>query len=285
METAKMLHQMFGFDGHTYTDCREMLLKEHPDAVSVCTPHNLHYEHTMLALSYGVHVLCEKPMVWERTLSHDELMRQAHEMVNTAKDKKLLLAVNTQYAAVSERLRELYERVRGSWEEPSTFEMHMEAKVIGRDESGADLWMDLSAHPISVLLRLFPSHELDDGTVETISFGSFIKVRFKLNPTEPKDAHSQVECMIALGRTQTDVRRSIKINDFEVSISGRDDEHGIYRACLSSNGFEIVCEDFMHTSIRKFVEAIVGAGEPLCTAEEGLKNLAWQLRLLHCMTA
>jgi predicted dehydrogenase len=285
METAKTLHQMFGFDGRTYTDCAEMLLKERPDAVSICTPHNLHYEHTMLALSHGVHVLCEKPMVWDRTLSHDELIRQAHEMVNMAKEKKLLLAVNTQYAVVGERLRELYERVRGAWDEPSTFEMHMESKPVGRDEAGADLWMDLSAHPISVLFRLFPSHELDDETIETLSFGSFIKVCFNLKPSEPENARSKVECVIALGRAQTGVRRSIKINDFEVSISGRDDEHGIYRACLSSNGFEVVCEDFMHTSIRKFVEAILGFGEPLCSADEGLKNLSWQLRFLRRMEA
>lgn len=47
-----------------YTDAEEMLQKEKPDLVSVCTPNALHKEMTMLALSYGAHVACEKPVAF-----------------------------------------------------------------------------------------------------------------------------------------------------------------------------------------------------------------------------
>lgn len=47
-----------------YTDAEEMLQKEKPDLVSVCTPNGLHKEMTMLALSYGAHVACEKPIAF-----------------------------------------------------------------------------------------------------------------------------------------------------------------------------------------------------------------------------
>lgn len=43
-------------------DYREVLDQE-LDAVVVCSPHNLHYEHAGAALDRGLHVLCEKPMV------------------------------------------------------------------------------------------------------------------------------------------------------------------------------------------------------------------------------
>jgi UDP-N-acetylglucosamine 3-dehydrogenase len=52
------------FRGQGYCDLREMLEKERPDAVSVCSPHHLHAEHCLEALRHGVHVLCEKPLVW-----------------------------------------------------------------------------------------------------------------------------------------------------------------------------------------------------------------------------
>ena len=45
-----------------YTDYREMLDEVKPDVVHVCTPHYLHAEMVIEALSRGIHVLCEKPL-------------------------------------------------------------------------------------------------------------------------------------------------------------------------------------------------------------------------------
>lgn len=278
-ETAKMLHQLFGFNGRAYTDCAEMLRTERPDAVSVCTPHNLHYEHTMLALSCGAHVMCEKPIVWDERLSHDELLSLARKMSEEAKTRKLLLAVNTQYAALAECLREFFTEAHGAWKTPNSFEMCMEAKSIGRDETGLGLWMDLSAHPISVLLHLFPTHEIELDSVEPLEVNSCIRVRFKLHrhdtPSEP------INCLFTLRRVSGDgtIKRFVKLDGFTATIGGRDDEMGIYRSCISSGCFERIYEDFMHTSIRRFVEAINGIGQPLCTVDEGIKNLEWQLKL------
>lgn len=56
-----------GTDPATYppafTDAAQMYAKAKPDAVVICTPHTLHYEHGMQALDHGCHVLMEKPMV------------------------------------------------------------------------------------------------------------------------------------------------------------------------------------------------------------------------------
>ena len=45
-----------------YTDAEEMLLREKPDLVSVCTPNMAHKPMTMLALKHGCNVACEKPL-------------------------------------------------------------------------------------------------------------------------------------------------------------------------------------------------------------------------------
>ena len=47
-----------------YTDAEEMLIKEKPDLVSVCTPNALHKKMAMLALYHGAHVACEKPIAF-----------------------------------------------------------------------------------------------------------------------------------------------------------------------------------------------------------------------------
>lgn len=45
-----------------YFSIEDLLKKEKPDVVSICTPNGLHVHHTILALNHGSHVLCEKPM-------------------------------------------------------------------------------------------------------------------------------------------------------------------------------------------------------------------------------
>ena len=46
-----------------FTDFDSMLSEASPDAVTIVTPHTLHFEHGMKALAAGCHVLMEKPMV------------------------------------------------------------------------------------------------------------------------------------------------------------------------------------------------------------------------------
>ncbi len=49
-----------------YADWREMLAREHPDVVHVCTPHALHADMVAGCLAEGAHVLCEKPLCIRR---------------------------------------------------------------------------------------------------------------------------------------------------------------------------------------------------------------------------
>ncbi len=50
--------------GHAdpHDDPARMLQQLAPDIVHVCSPHHLHAAHSIIALSAGAHVLCEKPM-------------------------------------------------------------------------------------------------------------------------------------------------------------------------------------------------------------------------------
>ena len=51
------------FDGcNKYENYIEMLEKERPDVVHICTPHYLHADMIIEALEKGINVLCEKPL-------------------------------------------------------------------------------------------------------------------------------------------------------------------------------------------------------------------------------
>lgn len=50
----------------SYTDYKEMLDREKPDIVHICTPHYLHAEMAIYALERDINVLCEKPLCISR---------------------------------------------------------------------------------------------------------------------------------------------------------------------------------------------------------------------------
>ncbi len=61
-----------------FTDAATMYAEAKPDAVTIVTPHTMHFEHGMQALEAGCHVFMEKPMVTESGQAH-ELAKKAQE--------------------------------------------------------------------------------------------------------------------------------------------------------------------------------------------------------------
>jgi predicted dehydrogenase len=90
-------------DAPAYADYEAMLDGEDLDAVTIVTPHTLHYEQTRAALERDLHVLLEKPMVTKTA--------HAAELVRLADERNRVLQVGYQrhlhpgYRAVRETLR------------------------------------------------------------------------------------------------------------------------------------------------------------------------------------
>ncbi|MBS7612658.1 Gfo/Idh/MocA family oxidoreductase, partial [Candidatus Bathyarchaeota archaeon] len=70
-ERSKSVAKRYGC--RAYSDFKEMLLVEKPDAVSICTPTTTHFEITSEVLNHGVHSLTEKPLC--STLEEAEKLR------------------------------------------------------------------------------------------------------------------------------------------------------------------------------------------------------------------
>lgn len=87
-----------------YGSYEEMLNDPEVELVYVCTPHSHHYEHSMLCLEHGKHVLCEKAF----TVNAD----QARRLLAYGKEKKLLVAeaIWTRYLPMRLVLDQILER-------------------------------------------------------------------------------------------------------------------------------------------------------------------------------
>jgi len=159
-EKAKRLALEYGIDNY-YTDATQMLEKEKPDLVSVCVPNAAHKQSCMLALSFGSHVWCEKPLVYTYA--------DAVELYDYAKRQgKLLMACQSmrftpdrlaaKKFADSGGLGEVYYaqfariRRRGI---PTWGRFHI------REHSGGGALIDIGVHMIDAIVWLMGNPEIE----------------------------------------------------------------------------------------------------------------------------
>ena len=86
-----------------FTDAAKMYAETKPDAVTIVTPHTMHFDHGKQAIEAGCHVFMEKPMVTDSA--------QAHELAKLVEDsgKVFVIGYNSpcspQYHYVRELIR------------------------------------------------------------------------------------------------------------------------------------------------------------------------------------
>ncbi len=82
LEKSKEFGERFGAS-KTYGSYQELADDPDIDVIYVATPHVFHYDHTMLCLRHGKHVLCEKPFGMDRD--------QVEEMIECAQSNGVFL--------------------------------------------------------------------------------------------------------------------------------------------------------------------------------------------------
>lgn len=140
------------FDAITYFDSYEALAQSHEiDVIYIATPHAFHCEHTLLCLSNGKSVLCEKPL----GMDSDEVTK----MLREAQSRKLFLmeAIWTRFIPATEKLLELLRsdaigevqhiRADFGFEAPKNVEGRLYNKQLG----GGSL-LDIGIYPIFLSL-------------------------------------------------------------------------------------------------------------------------------------
>lgn len=150
----------------SYTDFQEALADPDIDAVSICTPHNLHSSMAVAAAEAGKHILVEKPMA--------PTVEEATHMIQAAAANgvKLYVAESESYTAMSKFLREIAQN--GQYIGELTFATMVNgfraqnfgypgrrAWLTQPDQGGTGTWMLHGIHTMAQLRFIF-------GEVETV---------------------------------------------------------------------------------------------------------------------
>lgn len=264
------LERLFPFDGNAYTDVEEMLERERPDIVDVCSPPQYHYEHAVLALDAGARVFCEKPFVYRPDASSEQIMAQARDLVARARERRLDLGLCVQYGAGARVFREMWEERFGAASIDS-FSGRLGVPARGRAAGPQRVWMDLGPHPLSVAQALFPGGEPDWGRLEVAFEGYEASARFPLRKVQGREVSCEVTvCNVA---EQPHVRE-FRLNDYTFRIGAGTDDDGHYCALFQTSDEERREPDLMRQAIRSFL-----AGRPVTGPEEALRNTEWLLRI------
>ncbi|MDH7571306.1 MAG: Gfo/Idh/MocA family oxidoreductase [Armatimonadota bacterium] len=279
--TGRELQEMLGVEVPGFTSVAQLVAQAHPAAVSVCSPHALHCRHTLEAVEAGLHVLCEKPLVWDDAKSPEEMLRDARRMCEAAAARGVILGMNAQYVAGIPAYQQWYEEVRGPLTRVEQFEGVMQSRGRGGGAEFEQIWVDLGSHPISLILKWSPGVQLDSESISCQIARKEVIARFRCVSAVGNVCH----CEIRLGNVpEGALQRRFGANGFVLDVAGRNDAQGVYRAYLSDGKSERECPDFMHTNIAEFVRAVRCGGQPLVGPEDALRNLEWQLEILRRAT-
>ena len=151
LERAQQFADTHGVE-RAYGSYEEMLQDQQVQLVYVATPHSHHYQHVMMCLEHGKHVLCEKAFAANA--------QQTREMLQRAKDKGLLLteAIWTRY----QPMREVISRVvnSGVIGEPRMLTANLGYEIMGKERivepalAGGAL-LDVGIYPLNFAEMVF----------------------------------------------------------------------------------------------------------------------------------
>jgi len=273
--TRGVLQSKLGYAPRGYVEISELLETEKPGAVCVASPPHWHFQHAKLCLENGVHVLCEKPLVYDSKLASEQLISQSRELCELAKARGVLLATQMQYSFLAEKI---YEMVNVSAEKINTFAMEMETKNLPSGGSHETIWIELASHPLSVLQKLFPSAELQLDSIQCRVQERETTAQFQLQRADDSLIKAQI---IARFNPSTPVPlRRFSINGAIIDYAGRRNESGEFLTYLSHENEEIEMPDLVDTLISNFISACSQQNLLFVTGEDGAKNVQWLTQIL-----
>ena len=276
-KTQAALSAAFPFEGRGYHDLQQLLEAERPDIVCISTPPVQHEAQIRASLEAGAHVLCEKPLIYEAGRDGKYLQARADELVEMARQKGLLFGTQMQYAAVVHDLQ----RASGHEGVVRRFGMEMETKNIKENREGAQIWLDLSPHPLSVLQVLAGADAtLDQSSIRIAVEKHQTQASFSLHRADGSTIESSI--VVRFDPEANPPRRCFRFDEGSVELAGHREPDGEFRALLTNaRGEKTICDDFVDTLVGDFLAAVRGEKSLLVSGAMGARNVGWQHTILE----
>lgn len=128
------------------------ILEEDLDAVSVCTPPALHFEHIMSAFDKNIPVFCEKPLFWNKSYGSNEVIEKLKVLQNHPNRRLFVNTCNTVFI-------DTINKGIGTVDSPKNFIFEF---YTNGSSQGIDIAVDLFPHGFSLLLHIFGERKISE---------------------------------------------------------------------------------------------------------------------------
>jgi hypothetical protein len=218
-----------------------------------------------MALEHDCHVLCEKPLVFDRALPLARLRGQAAELAELAAARRVRLGLCSQYAVAVRTCEEL----RHAQDVAPLTSVHLELRspARGRLPDPTQTWIDLGPHLLAMLQTLFPATEPDWPTSRTATDGHNVDLHVTLRPT----GMPAVDVRLQVGFTSGDPAnvRSLTLNRHAFTLVGESGLDGLFRLRYRTPaGLDEVRPDPLRLLIRAFLAGQLPLGPHATVANE-----------------
>lgn len=246
----------YGIEAHPYTTFDEMVRGEKPDVVVIASPSSTHYEYLLKCLDSGLHIFCEKPFLWG---DHTDVQKRAEDILEKAREKKLIIAMNSQWPFSIDYYEEICGEIR--IKETRNFFMRMSPFSAGKV-----MIPESVPHPLSILYCRLGSGEIRNLNFEsngeeemsirfTYLFGSCacdVLIRLVHQKTQPRE--------FSYGFNGRIVFRSLDLKNYDVYFN-----YGNKKLRIA---------DPLELSVKNFMEAVEKRAEPFIGAPHILRNMS-----------
>jgi predicted dehydrogenase len=253
---ASFALRKYGIEARPYADFDEMVRRERLNAVVIASPSFTHYEYLLKSIESGLHIFCEKPFIWD---DHPDILKRVDEIFKKASERKLIIAMNSQWPFSVEAYEELCGKLR--IKESNAFFIRMSPFSQGKAMIPESL-----PHPLSLLYCLLGTGEIEDLNFEsegegdmniqfTYLFGTKacdVAVRLVHQKTPPREFSFGFNDKIAV--------RSLDLQNYEIYFNYQDKKLRI--------------QDPLELSVKNFMEAVEKKTEPFIGTRHILHNMS-----------
>lgn len=153
------LQSLAGISPRGYASVAEMFATEQLDAVAICSPDAAHADQLRMALGAGLHVLCEKPLIFDGQSNPAE---KAAALIDQFSERGLVLAVNEQWPYTLPAFDKLFPDVRRTTPSDS-FRM-----LLCPGATGVEMIPNSLPHVLSMLFALHGEAAAETASLEKI---------------------------------------------------------------------------------------------------------------------
>ena len=243
-----------GIVADAYADLGALIEQQRPDALAIASPAATHADYLTRAIAAGMHVLCEKPFIWNNGCD----CTQAAAILDDARAHNLVVAMNSQWPFVLP----VYEQLCGlpPAAQIESFQIHLAPLSTGRD-----MIPDAMPHALSMLYSVLGPGMLEQLKLEPGPDRLHISFFYITAASRCRVAATLVHeiCQprsFAFGFNGNIARRTIDMATYGIAFTCED------RRCEAEDPLQLSVRDFLH-ACRNNVAPSIGSAHIVDTMQ------------------